>query len=367
MNFDFSDVFTDYDCVCKNADKLALCGRLSGGILVLVRKTLAQHIKWSKIADNTIFILFDKCLFDLDADLLYSCTYIHPDGSSWYNKLNACCRNGIRIFQEKLLEIISDLPDIYLLCGGDFNARTGTNPDFVDDDIILHAESNEHTMYDSVLDNSDLERFSCDKIVNHFGRCLLDMCSILNIHIVNGRCGSDSNIGQHTFIGANGICVIDYVLASTRIFDIIQSFDIPSRAESSHLPLTLKLYAHHSYERKQNETKTNNKSFKFVWEMDKLTDFRNNLLTDEIHDLFEKSMDVVFTDINKSVDLIVDALSLAASDMKKQVKLSPRAGNTNKWFNSECDYLKKERCKLLNVFRKQKTNESFKNYHRSRN
>ena len=160
-------------------------------------------IEWSKITENAIFILFDKSLLGFDSDILYISVYIQPEGSTWYEKLESHCTNGITLFQEKLLEILSDLTDVYALCGGDFNARTGVQSDFVEDDIILYIANQANSMWDFILDYFSLERSSADKTVNKFGRCLLDLCSVLNIHIMNGRCGLDANVGDYTLIGVN--------------------------------------------------------------------------------------------------------------------------------------------------------------------
>ncbi len=78
------------------------------------------------------------------------------------------CKNGISIFQERLLEITSCLPDVYMLLGGDFNARTGTKPDFVEDDMLEYIETENHSLRDFIFDNFTLQRYSVDKCVNSF-------------------------------------------------------------------------------------------------------------------------------------------------------------------------------------------------------
>ena len=49
------------------------------------------------------------------------------------------------------------------------------------------------------------------------------MCKTLDIHIVNGRCGSDDFIGQNTCVKGS---LIDFVVASPELFPLFSSFHI---------------------------------------------------------------------------------------------------------------------------------------------
>ena len=57
-----------------------------------------------------------------------------------------------------------------------------------------------------------------DKTINNCGKTLLNLCSGLNIHLTNGRSGSDLVIGDYTYIGHNGASVIDYIICSPERF-----------------------------------------------------------------------------------------------------------------------------------------------------
>ena len=72
---------------------------------------------------------------------------------------------------------------------GDFNARTGLLPDFV-----------------SLDENGSLfqNRANADKKVNNNGRRLVDLWKTCDMLIVNGRVGSDNNIGNYTCTTYNG-------------------------------------------------------------------------------------------------------------------------------------------------------------------
>ena len=69
-DFKTDNVFQDYEIINKDADNLSKHGRLSGGISVLVKKVMFKHVKWTKIAENAIFLLFDKQVFGKENDLI---------------------------------------------------------------------------------------------------------------------------------------------------------------------------------------------------------------------------------------------------------------------------------------------------------
>ena len=70
-----------------------------------------------------------------------------------------------------------------------------------------------------------------DKDINTFGRQLLNLCITLGIHIVNERCGDDTDIGEYTYIAPSGKSVIDYFLMSTDLFDHFEIFYVHERSD----------------------------------------------------------------------------------------------------------------------------------------
>ena len=110
---------------------------------------------------------------------------------------------------------------------GDFNAGTGLLPDFVS------------------IDEDDWQfqsRANADKKVNNNGRRLVDLCKICDMLIINGRVGSDNNIGNYTCTTYNGKSTVDYAVADAKTITKIYSFDIlgfdPSLSDV-HMPITM--------------------------------------------------------------------------------------------------------------------------------
>lgn len=126
-----------------------------------------------------------------------------------------------------------------VIVAGDFNARTKTLPDFIDDDWL----------HNSLLDKlpsycSDIElpkRVNPDQCQNDYGMRLLNLCKATGLRIVNGRhSGGHSN--DYTFNGARGMSTIDYLLSTPNLFDIFCKFIICNFTTfSDHAPLHIEL------------------------------------------------------------------------------------------------------------------------------
>ena len=80
---------------------------------------------------------------------------------------------------------------------------------------------------DYPTDPFDMPRQSKDETHNRFGISLLDICCSCNMHVLNGRMFDDKN-EEITCISNNGRSVVDYMFASTSLFNSILHFQISS-------------------------------------------------------------------------------------------------------------------------------------------
>ena len=114
---------------------------------------------------------------------------------------------------------------------GDLNARTGTEPDYI-----------EHDKSDDIFNIQNLEkplsRNSDDKKLCERGTKLLDLCKYMDFLIVNGRKTEDI-FGKYTSIQWNGSSVVDYVITPASSFDRIMKFQVGKYYPwfSDHCPL----------------------------------------------------------------------------------------------------------------------------------
>ena len=70
------------------------------------------------------------------------------------------------------------------------------------------------------------KRVNKDKIINENGKDLINLCKRNSMIIINGRTGSDREIGEVTFQSKNGKSTIDYCIASPDFIPHIQDFQV---------------------------------------------------------------------------------------------------------------------------------------------
>ena len=149
---------------------------------------------------------------------------------------------------------MAELPeDDYVILGGDFNARTNKIPDYAN-------ENDKDTTFLTLPENYKLDEFTKsrnnqDIHTNTYGEKLIDFAISTKMRILNGRTLGDF-LGKFTYIGYNGVSVVDYVLASENFLmkNYIHSFTVNDLTElSDHRPLELNLkFTHNITSIKQN-------------------------------------------------------------------------------------------------------------------
>ena len=233
---DFDDFVQKYDICCiteTHLDKFdsinidgytfrhisrEACKRNSGGVGVFIKNTLynkvvilensTENFLWFKFRDNA-------CIFGV----VYS-----PPESSQYSSLE--------LFDElenSILDFNVEYDDCNFCIHGNFNARGGTLPDFnmVNDYVTEHVFDDNTRNVIGFNNFEDLgfptDHISSDVHCNNYGYRLAEMSKFTNIRFVNGRCGTDANIGKST---CNSGSVVDYVLLSDVNFPKVRHFDI---------------------------------------------------------------------------------------------------------------------------------------------
>lgn len=353
------DLFPDYNSVFCAAIKTAKHGRAMSGLIVFIRKRLEKLVTKLKVDCNfAIFLKCNKCLFNVDKDVILSFIYLPPYGSTFYEDKHL---SGISLFENTFIPLYND--NNYYLLLGDFNSRTGTLNDF--DIFDNNVDSLEE--YEEIFDSFDLPRSSCDNYISAFGRSLLDFCKIYSIYILNGRVGQDKSIGEYTYIGTNGCSVIDYGLASKILFSSIIEFNIEP-TESTHSPILLMIQSKcinddNSYKTTQMENCRDKSSFSK--KPDDIIRFVENVkckYTNEfIHSLTVK-IENTDIDIDDILSEIVNSFSTLAIKRKKFVP------NTEQrpWFDKECQDLKKLKLHLLHRFRNTRSENNLLEYKNAR-
>ena len=145
---------------------------------------------------NFYWILLKKDFFNLSNDI-YLCTVYYPPSNSAYMSEDS-------EIIEKHIFSYQNLGDI-ILCG-DFNARSGTENDFVSNDLddFIPIDLNYVADYSRII-------YSRDSKLDSRGKELLDLCIGNNLCILNGRILGDS-LGNFTCFNVHGQSVVVGVL-----------------------------------------------------------------------------------------------------------------------------------------------------------
>jgi hypothetical protein len=229
-------VLEGYESFSKSRNPHSLgANRIYGGVAAYIRRAISQGVKPvnSDITD-VLWLQFSSKFFNLDRDIFLGIIYLPPYQSPWYNQI------GSDIFDELSQEIQKLARQGAILLAGDFNAKTRNETGLFPPPIIDPYEP----FIPIVKSETNFTRVSKDtNPIDTFGRSLLDLCSNLNLIILNGGFGSDKNVGNFTFqrklyTGAVQESVIDYMIASLDILPSISDFEI--------LPHPEKISDHHS-------------------------------------------------------------------------------------------------------------------------
>jgi hypothetical protein len=193
--------------------------RPSGGIIVLYKKELTlgiTYIQNGTKSENRLWLKLDKKVFGLESDLYICAVYIPPASSTHFNDI-------VKLYNE--INIFDNRGKILLV--GDFNCRTGHNPDYI------------------INDSTDLNDFACKKLLPHnysideipkrrnnqdnicclnlLGLNLLDLCISSQRRILNGRYVVDT-LGYFTCLTVNALSSVDYSIASESILSSVLYF-----------------------------------------------------------------------------------------------------------------------------------------------
>ena len=340
-----------YNCEGTRLNKF---GRLSGGILVGVRDTVIDYVDY-KQRDSKQFVTLKikKQRLGLDRDIVLIGTYIQPKDSKFYYK-----NRDIQPFdelQEMIIEIKAQMDDeeIDFLILGDMNARLGTLQDFnndATDDPDILADLN---------DSFNIPRQTCDKESNEFGILLQEFLITNHIHVLNGRSGEDID-GELTFISDSGEggSVIDVCCASTKLYHILRNFRIACRTESDHLPVEVQIPIKTTPIKNSKEVDLR-KRMVFKWKPEKEAIFITKLNNQKSVEKFQQ-IDTLLEEgvVNESIHALNEHIRKVGKDMEiKSCDKNTALQHQPPYFDKECKDLKKEKSRLLNRFRKDRSKE----------
>ena len=298
-----------------------------GGLGILIKRNLRKGVKYlSSTCSEYQWLLMDKNFFGFDKDLYVCFVYIPPQYSSYYIDQNIDFLEMVETDIAKYKKLGS------VMLMGDFNARTGTEDDFImnDDDNYLPLHE------DYIIDSNIVHRNSKDTKVCSRGRELLEICISSRLRILNGRTFGDLH-GKYTSYQYNGNSVIDYGLVSEEQMSNVLYFhvDEPILRLSDHSKISVRIFANFF----QDEHKQNLKDFpeQFKWDDFSPQLFYNELQSGEIMDRLHDVLDMQISntvEVNDIVDKFSEILYSAGNKCLRKKKIRKSKFKRNKkWFD----------------------------------
>ena len=214
----------------------------SGGIALAVKRSISNYV--TVIDTNCKLVLWfklSKLLTHYESDILCGIIYVPPESTRYSSHY------PFTEIQNELDEFKGNYGHFILF--GDFNARTGTQNEFVEaddfllDELHLDALECEYNVEYSMFEKNNVStiRTARDKCSNNYGYKMIEFCKENNFYILNGRLGYDKSVGGTT---CRGISCIDYFLSNVSIFNYCSNLCVEEFCpllSDVHNPVSLKL------------------------------------------------------------------------------------------------------------------------------
>ena len=205
------------------------------------------------------------------------------------------------------LRSITDNVCKFIKCG-DLNARVSDMKDFVDADNSRHV----YALPDDYNADKVLPRSSKDSKLNANGSLLIDFCRQTGLRIANDRVGSDSGVGECTYVGTGGSSLVDYVLVSEDLLQCFNEFTVHDpNPYTDHCVIEFSVNVYKATILTQvNSDNSVKLDSKYQWDKTKCDEFKNNLASADIDSKFNQIFDTLSNDdctdnIDKCVEILL--------------------------------------------------------------
>ena len=325
-----------------------------GGIAVFVRTSLMESRGVTKVKtnnENAVWIKLSKSVFGLSNDVYIGTIYLSP-----INSKNKSITDNLLSSLYEEVEKLSEIGSVIIM--GDFNARTNSYDDFVDevliDDFLLENGDAGTTLMNNRCDegNNFLSRNSEDiGIPCKRGKELLQLCKNLDFRIMNGRVIGDIK-GKMTCFRWNGCSVVDYALCSSDLFDNISSFEVndllPTISDHCSLEIHFALplnYYHNTVNKKDTKIKLEKLPPKWQWDLKTEQKFIENIQDNSFAEKVAELKQTLTTENNAVSPLLKLKILLQGvlqSSGCKSIKAKSKVNNNRIWFDMDCKRAKND-------------------------
>ena len=357
------------------------------GISILVPSLLAEYCKLALNESSSPVLWLYAGAEVLGTEMIIGAVYL-PCENSKYNSPDL-----FDLLRSDIYDLASKF-DIPMCLIGDFNCRTGLISDF----MTIESEISELCGLDDGIEefndfyslctsnNLPIGRFNCDMQVNKHGRQLIENCQALDLKIVNGRFGSDKNVGQYTCY-SNGESTVDYAVVTHSLYAQVSDFTVHSFDKcysDAHCPISISFNSQNnccSTKKQENPNLklnenpdlsenplTDHTELSVSWDFERLsfnwkdnsTEYYRNELNNEVvsdleHNLEHAKSNPTQEGINQFCNHLKEVMINSAKKHRilKPVTLA-RDNNSNpvrknkQWFDTECYEARRQYSRLKN-------------------
>ena len=353
-DFDFSIYFSDYNIVHSPGIKLSLHGRRSGGVVILVKKSLELNTTFLDTNIDTVLAL--RLHGPNIKETILMCVYVPPQESPYYKGKNFT--SCITVLDDLVLTFQERYPQASVVMCGDLNARIGAWDLHTDiSESFEDTDSNEQTC---VCAEFSSPRVSQDKKWNVFGNLLKNFCIVHHAAILNG-CANSDKTGRFTFISPQGDSVIDYCIVVADHLHFHIDMCVGNRVESHHMPIEVVLGRPPP---RVVDNKPSKSIVKLIWDEKKIDEMRTQLESPHFTEQLSKANAAIDTSVDDAVDLCTQALSSSADCMKREIRVNNQGPKKPMapWFDTECIESRNLTIDALRNFRKRRSPDSKEQY-----
>ena len=355
-----------FKCCTETATRTSKFGRPSGGLAVYFKEMYEHFVKRIDVGFKYGITLEIQAVLNKvptkHVNLILVCVYLPPENSTAYEDET----DGVIILKEKLIDLKARFPDHMVIVAGDLNARIGSIQDYIDDNV-----QHMFGMQWYEPDNFDLPRCAKDTVVNNFGRSLIELCTELDIHVLNGRAAQDCP-GQYTNINESGCSTVDYFMVETPLYESVVNFEVSEFPVSNHMPVQCTFDLH-----VDNVTQSVTEQGENVWyyqrDLPQQCKFRwksesKNQFVESMHDnvtateLARAEVCADDNNIEEAIEIIESVLHRAAEPMKVKTGQRKKRWLQPKWWDQECEQLKQLKYDVLRRFKTTDRIEDFNAY-----
>ena len=360
--------------VLNRKEQKKKCKRNSGGIILYLRNNLVDKDTLVFLDDEDfLWVKISKSILSSENDLYICLCYFIPENSSRQSMTES------NVFDRLLDSVVfienkSNNNCSMLICG-DFNSRTSTKPDFVEDDGNVHIS----VLPDEYIPDNFLQRFSEDDgHENSNGLLLLDFCKQTGLRIMNGRVGDDYGVGRFTFVGSRGSSVVDYIISSQDLFQRVKLFVVEDpNIMSDHCAIKFSLEFENANFQNSESGECGFVDGKFKWnsefKADYIQSFQQQGTVDKLQNLNQQILD---SSCNEEIDSCISVFTNLISDISSPIFKSSRRDKNDQnlfskqkdtpWFDDRCEEKRHYFLHYLSRYRASKTDENRRNLAKAR-